>query len=293
MVLAGFQEKWRPLKAELLPQIVLLDLSQPQLLIGQALKAGQPVEPLWTAPVPARTLRDGIPIVADALGDFIGDLLLEHSSPFAGLVVALPRVLGQWRVIEWPGGSAPSDPAAALRAGAVDLGWSCGLSDACFDVQPLPGSGSCSLVAGAPRQAVDAWIEVFAIAGGTLRHLFPSQVALMAALQPELEAAPAGELVALLQPTTTDCQLVVWRDGIPEYERTLPLAVDQLIPVLLQALGFCRSRLGASGLRLILAEQLEGSEAIAEQLGAPLHSAERGDYGSLHLLGLGQFELAR
>lgn len=290
MVLAGIQEKWLPLRAELFPQIVLLDLSHPQLLIGQALKGGKPVEPLWTAPVPARTLRDGVPIVRDALGDFIGDLLLEHSRPYTGLVVALPRVLGQWRVIEWPRGPEPSDPVAAMRARGADLGWSFGLNEAYVDVQSLPGAGSCSLLAGASRQAVEAWIDVFAIAGGSLRHLFPSQVALMAALQPELEQAQPGELVALLQPTTSDCQLVVWRDGIPEYERILPLALDQLVPVLRQTLGFCRSRLGASGVRLILAEPLEGSDAIAQQLGVPLAIADRGDYGSVHLQGLGLLE---
>ncbi|TVS01876.1 MAG: hypothetical protein EA413_13500 [Cyanobium sp. PLM2.Bin73] len=291
LVLAGLQEKWLPLRAELYPQIVLLDLSHPQLLIGQTFKGGKPVEPLWTAPVPARTLRDGIPIVRDALGDFIGDLLLEHSRPYAGLVVALPRVLGHWGVIEWPGGLESSDPVATLRARGADLGWPFGLNEACVDVQPLPGAGLCSLVAGASRQAVEAWIDVFAIAGGTLRHLFPSQVALMAALQPELEQAQPGELVALLQPTTSDCQLVVWRDGIPEYERILPLALDQLVPVLRQALGFCRSRLGASGVRLLLAEPLEGSDAIAEQLGLPLELADCAEYGSLHLRGLGLLEL--
>jgi Tfp pilus assembly PilM family ATPase len=288
MVLAGLQEKWLPLRAELFPQTVLLDLSHPQLLIGQALRDGRPVEPLWTAPVPARTLRDGIPIVRDALGDFIGDLLLEHSRPYAGLVVALPRVLGQWRVIEWPDARPPDDPVAALRSRGPDLGWPFALKDAFIDVRPLPGSGSASLVAGASREAVEAWIDVFAIAGGTLHHLIPSQAALMAALQPALEDAAPGELVALLQPTTSDCQLVVWRDGIPEYERILPLASDQLVPVLRQALGFCRSRLGASGVRLILAEALEGSAALAEQLGLPLAIADRGDYGSLHLQGLGQ-----
>lgn len=291
-MLAGFQEKWLPLRAELFPQVVLLDFSHPQLLIGQVLKGGKPVQPLWTAPLPARTLRDGIPIVRDALGDFIGDLLLEHSRPYAGLVVALPRVLGEWRVIEWPGGRAPRDPVAALASRGADPGWSFSLQEAFFDVQPLPGSGSCSLVAGAPRQAVEAWIDVFAIAGGSLRHLFPSQAVLMAALQPELEQAPPGDLVALLQPSTSDCQLVVWRDGIPEYERTLPLALDQLVPVLRQALGFCRTRLGASGVRLILGEPLEGSDLIAKELGLPLQIADRGEYGSLHLQGLGQLELA-
>ncbi|MCU0529395.1 MAG: hypothetical protein MUD04_07860 [Cyanobium sp. Prado107] len=293
MVLSGIRERWLPLRAELFPQTLLLDFSQPQLLIGQALKAGKPVEPLWTAPLPARTLRDGVPIVRDALGDFIGDLLLEHSRPYVGLVVALPRVLSEWRVIQWPDGREPGDPVSALRARSAQVGWPFPLSEAFIDVRPLPGTGACSLVAGAARQAVEAWIDVFAIAGGNLRHLIPSQAALMTALQPTLELATPGELVALLQPTTSDCQLVVWRDGIPECERILPLAIDQLIPVLRQALGFCRSSLGASGVRLMLAEPLEGSAAIGEQLGLPLEIADRGDYGSLHLLGLGMLEQAR
>ncbi|MCP9928321.1 hypothetical protein [Cyanobium sp. CH-040] len=293
MVLSGIRERWLPLRAELFPQTLLLDFSQPQLLIGQALKAGNPLEPLWTAPVPARTLRDGVPVVRDALGDFIGDLLLEHSRPYAGLVVALPRVLSEWRVIQWPDRREPADPVAALRARGSNLGLPFALTEAFLDVRPLPGTGSCSLLAGAARAAVEAWIDVFAIAGGNLRHLIPAQAALMAALQPTLEQATPGELVALLQPTTSDCQLVVWRDGIPEYERILPLAIDQLIPVLRQALGFCRSALGASGVRLILAEPLEGGGAIEEQLGLPLEIADRGDYGSLHLRGLGMLEQAR
>lgn len=80
-MLSGISELWLPLRAELFPQTLLLDFSQPQLLIGQALKAGKPAEPLWTAPLPARTLRDGVPIVRDALGDFIGDLLLDTAVP--------------------------------------------------------------------------------------------------------------------------------------------------------------------------------------------------------------------
>jgi Tfp pilus assembly PilM family ATPase len=293
LVLAGLQEKWLPLRAELFPQTVLLDLSHPQLLIGQALKGGRPVSPLWTAPVPARTMRDGIPIVRDALGDFIGDLLLEHSRPYAGLVVALPRMLSQWRVVEWPDGQEPEDPLAELKARRPTLGWPFPIQESCFDVQPLPGSGSCSLVAGVSRQAVEAWIDVFAIAGGTLHRLFPSQAALMAALNPQLERAEPGALLALLEPTTSECQLVVWRDGIPEYERSLPLSMGQMLPALRASLGFCLARLGGSGIKLILADQFEGGGVLAQELGVPVEMAERGEYGSLHLQGLAMLEQMR
>ena len=292
-MLAGIQAQWRPLRAELFPQVVLLDLSDPQLLIGQAFKGGKPQGPTWSAPVPARTCRAGLPVALDALGDFIGDLLLEHSSPDAGLVVALPRELGHWRVLDWPEGSTLEDPAEELRERRVDLGWPFSLDEAALDVQPLAAAPGRSLVVGISLDALDSWIEVFAIAGGSLRHLIPAQACLHMALQQELASSPPGALVALLQDCSTGSDLLVWRDGVPEFQRSLPREQDQLVPALAQALGYCRSQLGGGAIRLLLAQPLEAAAAIRAQLGLELGLVDRGEYGSLHLAGLGLLELAR
>jgi hypothetical protein len=293
LVLAGIQAQWRPLRAVLFPQVVLLDLSDPQLLVGQAFKGGKPRGPIWSAPVPAGTCQSGLPVALDALGDFIGDLLLEHTSPDAGLVVALPRQLGHWRVLDWPEGSTLEDPAKALRERRVNLGWPFSLDEAVLDVQPLAAAPGRSLVVGISHDALNSWIEVFAIAGGSLRHLIPAQACLHRALQQELASSPPGALLALLQGCSTANHLLVWRDGVPEFQRTLPADQESLVSALAQALGYCRSQLGGGAIRLLLAQPLEAAAAIRAQLGLELGLVDRGEYGSLHLAGLGLLELAR
>jgi Tfp pilus assembly PilM family ATPase len=293
LVLAGIEAQWRPLRALLFPRVVMLDLSDPQILLGQGLKAGKPDGDAWSAPLPARTCRAGVPVALDALGDFIGDLLLEHSSPDAGLVVAMPRELVQWRVVEWAEGSQPEDAAEELRDRQIDLGWPFSLEAASLDVHPLAEAPGCSLVVGMALDALEAWIEVFAIAGGSLRHLIPAQVCQQMAIAAKLESGSDGSLVALLHPASTACHLVVWRGGVPEFQRRLPLEREALLPALAQALGFCRSRLGADSIRVLLAEPMEASDAIRDQLQLPLEWVDCGGYGSLQLAGLAQLDRSR
>lgn len=293
MVLAGIEAQWRPLRALLFPRVVLLDLSDPLIVLGQSLKGGKPGGEAWSAPLPARTCRGGVPVALDALGDFIGDLLLEHSSPDSALVVALPQEAAHWRVVEWPDGSQPEEAADELRERHPDLGWPFNLEDASLDVQPLANAPGCSLVVGMSLDALESWIEVFAIAGGTLRHLIPAQVCRQLALASQLEASADNALVALLQPDSQGCDLVVWRAGVPEFQKRLPLEPPDLVPALELALRFCRSRLGAGSVRLLFTETFEGLEAIREQLALPLELLDRGGYGSLLMAGLAAVELGQ
>ncbi len=292
MVLAGIEAQWRPLRALLFQQVLLLDLSDPQILLGQSLKGGKPRGEAWEAPVPARTCRAGVPVALDALGDFIGDLLLEHSSPDAALVVALPWEAASWRVVEWPDGGQPEDATDELRERHADLGWPFNLEDASLDVQPLANAPGCSLAVGMSLDALESWIEVFAIAGGTLRHLIPAQVCQQLAIREHLEASADRELVALLQCDSQACHLLVWRAGVPEFQRSLPVEPSQLVPALEQALRFCRIRLGAESVRLLCSDPLESMEAIRAQLELPLELVQRGGYGSLRLAGLAALELS-
>lgn len=293
-MLGGIQDRWRPLRAELFPRVVLLDLSDSLLLRGQPLRGDRPAGPVWSAPVPAQTCRDGVPIAREALGDFIGDLLLEHSSPDAGLVLAIPQEASFWRVLEWPGGEEPEEPLEELLERAPDLGWPQPISECVLDLQPLPGAPGASLVVGAARQTVEAWIEVIAIAGGSLRHLIPAPACLATALEPRLQAAEPGELLALLQPDGRTTQLLVWRDGCPEFQRSLPLDPQALLPELEQALQFCRQRFRSPGLRLLLAEGLAWVPQLQERLPElALELFDPAPWGSLALQGLALLELAR
>jgi len=293
LVLAGLQNTWRPLRAQLFPKLVMVDLSE-QLVLGQSVKRGQSVEPAWSAPIPARTCRNGVPQLVDAVGDFIGDLLLEHGGIDSQLVVSLPRQAAHWRVVEWASAQQPVDSIDELRDLNPDLRLPFALDDAYVDVQPLPGNRSSSLVVAADRSVVEAWVEVFAIAGGTLQHLLPAQVCLMGALSDELIAAPAATLVALLQPLDEQTVLTLWRQGVPEFERLLPGAMPELLPALQQSLDFYRSHHAPKApVRLLLSESMPDLEGLEQALGLEAELLERDGFGSLALQGLAGLELAQ
>ena len=300
MVLAGIQDKWRPLRAQLFPTVVMIDLSD-HVVIGQSVKRGKAVEPtlryprpIWTAPIPARTCRDGMPYLRDAVGDFLGDLLLEHGGIDAQLVVSLPRSASHWRVVDWPDNQQPGDSVEDLRELNPDLGWPFSLEAAYLNVQPLPGRPSSSLVVAAERSIVEAWVEVFAIAGGTLEHLLPHQVCQMWGIQEQLAATPAHTLVALLQPLDQRTNLIIWRQGVPEFERMLPSDMAELIPALQRCLEFYRSQLAPqASLRLLLAEPLPDLESLEQALGLEAELIDRDGFGSLALQGLSTLELAQ
>ncbi len=292
-MLAGIKERWRPLRAELLPRIVLLDFTDPQMLVGQGLRNGKPQSPIWSAVVPVRTLRDGLPIAADALGDFVGDLLLEYQAPDASLVVALPRQACEWRLITWPGGVSPEDPIEALRELNPNLKLPYPLGAASFDVQPVPGRAGSAVVVAAPRTTVEAWIDLFAIAGSGLRHLLPSQACEMLALRAELDAMAPGELLGVLQPTSTECLLDLWLDGAPHFQRRLPLDPPLLVRALQRSLQFCREQFGTTSTRLLLSDELSAAIAVEQETGLELEVVDRGGFGTLVLAGLAAAALAR
>ena len=293
MVLAGLQNTWRPLRAQLFPKLVMIDLSE-QLVIAQTVKRGKPLEPIWTAPIPALTCRDGVPQLKDAVGDFLGDLLLEYGVMDAQLVVSLPWQSSHWRVVDWQAGQEPGDSVDDLRALNPDLGWPFSLEQAYLDVQPLPGLSTSSLVIAAERSVVDAWVEVFAIAGCTLQHLLPSQLCMMWGIRDELAATPAGTLVVLLQPLDQQTNLIVWNQGVPEFERMLPGPMVDLIPALKQSLDFYRNlQAPQSPVRLLLAAPLEDRVSLEQALGLEAELVDRDGFGSLCLQGLATLELVQ
>ena len=271
----------------------MLDLSE-RLVLGQPGKRGQPQGPAWSAPIPARTCRNGVPQLVDAVGDFIGDLLLDHAGIDSQLVVSLPRQAAHWRVVEWARAQQPVDSIDELRDLNPDLALPFALDDAYVDVQPLPGNTASSLVVAADRSVVEAWVEVIAIAGATLQHLLPAQVCLMAAISEELEATPASTLVALLQPLDQQAVLTIWCQGVPEFERRLPGAMPELLPALQRSLDFFRSRHAPKApVRLLLSESMPDLEGLEQALGLEAELLEGDGFGSLVLQGLAGLELAQ
>ena len=286
MVLAGVREAWTPLRSQWLGERVLMAVDD-RALQAVALRRGAITTPSWESMLPAQALVDGIPILVDTLGDFLGDLLLSQGLMGQAVRLALPPQACHWRVVVWPLKEWPDDPLEALRTIDPDLGLPFALADAAIDLQPLPGEPLRSLLVAGPRQLVEAWLAVFAITGSPLERLLPAQVCLRQALLPALEATPAQDGVLLLHPSALGCTALLWRQGLPLYERQLPLEPARLSQQLEQCVAYYRSR--DPGFRLgqvWLTAPLPGQDLLAASLGVPLELLDSAPYAAPILKGL-------
>ncbi len=303
MVVARLQEEWQTLRSELFPTKVVLDLSDLVLTAQRLPKANQPLDAPWIVPLPAATCRGGRPLQTEALGDFIGDLLLSYGEIKALLSVILPAPACYWRALQWPLAASPlsawpPEPARQLRELQPDLGLPFALEQGWLDVMPVQGGDVDALVVAIERQLLADWLEVFNIAGVRLGRLVPAQVAWMVGLQERLLAANSTTLVGLLLPEPQALRLLVWRDGVPLYERLLSGELEQWLGQLEACLRFLRWQQGmqATGsIELLLAAGLAAGQQERLQLGCPqpLELLDSGGYGNLALRGLALLEGAR
>ena len=287
-MLAGLQDTWRPLRAQLWQQRVLLAFSEHG-LHGVVLQRGLPLGESWQVQIPPQALLAGRPVLVEVLGDFVGDLLLDRGLISLPVSVALPAAAAHWRVVEWPLSEWPDDPIEALRTIQPDLGLPFGWPQISLDAQPLPGQPLRSLLVAAERSLVEAWIEVFATAGLSLDRLVPSQVCVRQALLASLEACDPDQGVVLLQPEGTACRLLLWRQGVPLFERVLAPGGAGLIAAVQRCLAFYRQQEPALRFgQLWLSEPLPQANDLAAALDLPLEQLASAPYDSLVLLGLAQ-----
>lgn len=298
MVVARLQDQWQTLRTELFPAKVLLALSDQLIAVQRLPRRRESLPEPLLVPIPAATCRAGRPLQVEALGDFIGDLLLGQGQITAQLSVALPAGITHWRVFDSPWVQWPEDPAAALRALEPDLALPVGLEQAYLDLMPLEATVPQVLVAAIERELLGAWLEVFAIAGVRVERIVPTQLALMAALQERLAATDPEGLVALLHPDVKALRLLVWRAGVPLYERLLDGPPEQQVAELERALAFLQWQLqlaptAASQIWLDGALEPEARASLEALLALPLEVLEADGYGSLVLQGLARLEARR
>ncbi|MFM7635972.1 MAG: hypothetical protein ACKO7Z_10435 [Cyanobacteriota bacterium] len=198
---------------------------------------------LIDVPLPPGTCRQGQPQEIEAIGDLIGDLLLELNLAGAKVSACLPLQACHWRVVSWPHGQMPESGSTELRLLAPDLGIPWTLSDVYLAVEPLPGTPARSLLVAAPRRLVDGWVEVFELAGVQFQRLLPAQVCEWQML------APAGTRTAdedqerwFLELKRDYARLWLLAAGVPCADWTLPgqRRRDGLDPQLEEALLRCR-----------------------------------------------------
>jgi hypothetical protein len=164
----------------------------------------------------------------EALGDLMGDLLLDQGLAGARISAALPLQACRWKLIQWPLEAVPDDPCEALRLIDPDLDLPCSLAEAYLDLQVLPGLPPRCLVVAAPRRVVDGWAQVFDVAGVQLERLEPAQVCEWRHVRQRLAPARSnpGEDTEtdhwLLELQADHCRLWLLEDGLPLADWRLP-----------------------------------------------------------------------
>lgn len=219
-MLSGLQDRLAPLKSWLLPQRVYLQLED-QAFTAMVLD-GKRVAWKERVPLPEGLCVNGAPTAVDALGDLLGDLLVERGYPGARVTGVLPRDATTWRVIEWPESVWPESPELLVRQHQqlLDLPWP--LEDVDLFLDPLLGEPPRSLLLAVQRELLEAWIGVFHQAGVALDGLKALPICLWRAIEPQL-----GEGVqVLLQLEQTQCWLLAWANDQPLGDWSLPGAGD-------------------------------------------------------------------
>jgi len=184
---AFLQDRFRQLRRQLFPQRVRLELDDQSIRATLFPQGKQAAGEVFQVPLPEGICRNGAPTNVAALGDFIGDWFFELGVVEPQLEAIFPLAACQWRLVTWPFEDQPDDPLQALRQLQIDLGESLNLEQSYLGWQPLPsgpGAHARALLVAAPKPVVQAWQEVFAVAGLSLQRLIPTQVQQWQALQP-------------------------------------------------------------------------------------------------------------
>lgn len=274
-MLSGVQDRLAPLQSWLFPRRVFLQLED--LALTALVLEGSRIRWLERVELPQDLCSEGVPQAPEALGDFVGDWLIERGFAGARVRAVLPRAATAWRVVEWPDGHSPDDPEPVLmqHLEALRLPWPLdhGADGADLRLADLGSSSPRALMVAVRRSVLEGWIEVFSQAGVTLDALEPWQVCLWRAVPHD--GSTSLELAIALG--AHQSWLLALKEGEPFGEWPLPAAQDPLL--LISALEQWRrespwSALMAHGqvLWMVSADGLQGQikpvgELLHERLG--------------------------
>ena len=281
MVLSGLQDQLAPLKSWLFPRRVYLQLED-QAFTAMVLD-GERVAWLERVPLPEGLCVDGEPKAVEALGDLLGDLLVERCFPGARVKAVLPRTATAWRVIEWPDASWPEHPELVVRQQQLELDLPWSLQDADLQLEPLVGAPPRSLLVAVQRSVLEAWIEVCNQAGVVLDGLEALPICLWRAVSSQIQAGEGVQVLLQLEPDQS--WLLALDQGQPLGEWSMQAASDP--EELSLALARWRRRYSPA-----VAIVLGGDPASAEALGCPASGFARVE-GVPVLWGLAEAELRR
>ena len=173
---------------------------------------------LW----PDGACRDGVPHQRDAIGELIADLVFDLGLPGAELVLCLPPVSANWRVLDGLG-TQHEDAQARCRSALESMDLPFDLEQSYLMTTPIQHSLA---VAGIARSSLQAWIDVIEIADLPLRRISWSLTDAQRALS-RITQDWTGD-VAWLVVHDGGARLLLMRDRIPEIDHTLSSTVGDL-----------------------------------------------------------------
>ena len=166
------------------------------------------------APLPPGISREGGPELADALGDLLGDLLLQGDLPAVpGGGAVLSAAAAPVRTLLLPPDlQATADPEVLRDGLRLRQDLLPPLADHEIVLEPLPLPDAWAF-ASLPQPALDRWLLMFAGAGLELHGLEPELWAARRALVSPLDP-PRGGLLEL-RPQRGGTRLMLWNDEAP------------------------------------------------------------------------------
>ena len=200
------------------------------------------------APLPAGLVVAGVPQKAAALGDLLGDLVLQAGLNLRSAAALLPSGQTEWRLLRL-------EPDAGLNGKRLPLGEGQG------NLQLLPMAGPGEWLALLNKsETIDCWIEVFAIADLELDFLEVAELAQLRALGIELGDPKAADCL-LLDLQASASLFTFWQGGQPVYRHCMGPALGagfmEELNGLLQRLEHGQKRLQQQPLWLVGSELLE------------------------------------
>jgi len=228
-LLAGVQERLQqrldPLRAWLFPRRVFLQLDDQAITLialdGQSLQWSERV------PLPAGLCENGEAVRVDALGDLLGDLMVERGFAGAHADAVLPPAASQWRLVQWPEARWPDDRQQTLALHEQDLGLKTALQYLDLHLLDLERQPPTSLLIATASTLLDRWLDVFSLAGVSLDRLEAADLCVCRGVQQLLRHDPSLDqpsCVVLLHLQSDRTALMVLEHGVPVYARRLPAA---------------------------------------------------------------------
>jgi len=222
-VFSGLAERLSPLRQQLLKPLnrtrVALCATHGQLTVleHRSIDAGLQLLSWQHVPLAPDLVHQGIPQQPEALGDLIGDLLLQGGIQAPGATALVPPPAVVLRLLELPADLAAAGHADALlpwlepQEAALELPFP--LAEASLSLQPR---GSRWLAAFTSQDCLDRWIDAVAVAGLALHRLEPEALAVERLLPRPLADQPPDQWSGCLDLQAPQWQLTLWQGDAPQ-----------------------------------------------------------------------------